>query len=105
MYRLTCIGLFILKYPTPFLAWGIAINIITFILYAADKIKAKKKKWRIPESTLLLLSAVGGGAGAVLGMYLFRHKTLHKKFIICVPLFFMLYTLFFFICIISALMA
>ena len=51
-----------------------------------DKVKAKKKKWRIPEATLMGLAAAGGSVGALAGMYTFRHKTLHKKFTVGIPL-------------------
>lgn len=63
----------------------LAINTITFVIFGIDKYKAKKKKWRIPESRLLLLAAIGGCIGALLGMIIWRHKTLHKKFKYGVP--------------------
>jgi len=52
----------------------------------ADKQKAKKGLWRIPEKTLFLISILGGSLGAILGMYIFRHKTKHWKFVIGMPL-------------------
>jgi uncharacterized membrane protein YsdA (DUF1294 family) len=58
----------------------IAINVITFVVYGIDKIKAKEHWWRISEATLLLLAAFGGSLGAWAGMYVFHHKTKHKKF-------------------------
>lgn len=58
----------------------IAINIITFIVYGIDKLKAKEHWWRISEATLLLLAVIGGSLGAWAGMYVFHHKTKHKKF-------------------------
>lgn len=61
------------------------INILTFLIYGVDKWKAKRDKWRIPEDTLIWLAIVGGSVGALLGMYLFRHKTKHKKFLIGIP--------------------
>ena len=64
----------------------IAINLVTFFIYGIDKLKAKRGRWRIPESMLLTLAVVGGSIGALLGMLVFRHKTKHKKFIIGVPL-------------------
>jgi len=64
----------------PLLYYLIAINAITFITYGIDKWKARKNKWRIPESTLLLLAVFGGSIGAFLGMRVWRHKTTHKKF-------------------------
>ena len=62
------------------------INVITFIVYGIDKLKAKKGRWRIPESTLLLLAIVGGSMGAWCGMRVWHHKTLHKKFRYGIPL-------------------
>ena len=67
------------------LIYLLAINIITFIVYGIDKLKAKKNWWRIPEATLLLLAAIGGSIGAWLGMKVWHHKTLHKKFKYGVP--------------------
>lgn len=66
------------------------INIITFIVYGIDKLKAKKGCWRISEATLLLLAAIGGSIGAWCGMMIWRHKTKHWKFKIGVPLIFLL---------------
>ena len=63
-----------------------AINIITFFIYGIDKLKAKKGKWRIPESTLLLQAIIGGSIGAWLGIKVWHHKTLHKKFKCGIPL-------------------
>lgn len=62
------------------------INIVTFILYGADKHRAVHHKWRIPEATLILFSWIGGGAGALAGMLAFHHKTRKWKFRIIVPL-------------------
>ena len=62
------------------------VNAIGLILMLVDKIKAKKNLWRIPEATLLLVAAIGGSIGSLLGMYAFRHKTKHIKFIVGMPL-------------------
>ena len=64
----------------------IAINVVTFLTYGFDKFKAKKGKWRIPESTLLLLAIIGGSIGAWFGIKVWHHKTLHKKFKYGIPL-------------------
>lgn len=64
----------------------LALNLLTFIIYGIDKFKAKKAKWRIPESTLLLLALLGGSIGAWLGIKVWHHKTQHKKFYIGIPL-------------------
>ena len=64
----------------------LTLNLLTFIIYGIDKFKAKKAKWRIPESTLLLLAVIGGSIGAWLGLQVWRHKTQHKKFFIGIPM-------------------
>ena len=61
------------------------VNVLTFLLYGIDKWKAKRSRWRIPESVLLGMAAVGGSVGAWLGMRVWRHKTQHKKFRYGVP--------------------
>ena len=65
----------------------IAVNLVSFALYGLDKLKAKKGLWRIKESTLLLVAALGGSLGALLGMEIFRHKTKHWQFKVLVPVF------------------
>ena len=62
-----------------------AINVITFRIYGIDKWKAKKQKWRISESTLLILAVIGGSVGAWIGMKTWHHKSLHKKFKYGIP--------------------
>ena len=62
------------------------INAAGFLLMLVDKWKAKKNRWRIRESTLLLVAALGGSIGSLAGMYLFRHKTQHLKFTLGIPL-------------------
>lgn len=64
----------------------ILINAVGFVIMLADKIKAKRGAWRIPEATLLTVAAIGGSLGTLLGMHLFRHKTKHPKFTVTVPL-------------------
>ena len=51
-----------------------------------DKWKAKRSKWRISEATLLGLAVIGGSIGAWLGMKVWHHKTMHKKFKYGLPL-------------------
>ena len=62
------------------------INALSLILMLSDKRKARKKQWRIPESTLICTAVLGGSLGCLLGMRLAHHKTLHPKFSIGVPL-------------------
>lgn len=68
----------------------LAINIISFFLFGIDKWKAKRGKWRISEATLLAMAVIGGSVGAWIGMKIWHHKTLHKKFTIGIPLVFAL---------------
>ena len=63
----------------------LAINAVTFIVYGIDKYKAKKAQWRISEATLLLLAVLGGSIGAWMGMKVWHHKTMHKKFKYGIP--------------------
>ena len=67
------------------LIYLLTVNAIAFILMLADKRKAQKKLWRIPEATLLMSAAIGGSIGSLAGMYTFRHKTKHLKFTLGVP--------------------
>jgi len=62
------------------------INVVTFIMYGIDKWKAKRSKWRIREAALLGLAGLGGSIGAWLGMKVWHHKTMHKKFKYGIPL-------------------
>ena len=68
------------------LLYLVTINAAGFVLMLADKQCAKKHRWRIPESVLLASAALGGSLGALLGMWLFRHKTRKAKFFVTVPL-------------------
>lgn len=63
----------------------LVINVATFFTYGIDKWKAKKSKWRIRETALLLLAVLGGSIGAWLGMKVWHHKTMHKKFKYGIP--------------------
>ena len=61
------------------------INAVGFLLMLADKRKAQKKLWRIPEATLLGIAVLGGSVGSLAGMYLVHHKTRHIKFTLGIP--------------------
>ena len=70
--------------------WLTVINLITFFAFGWDKLKAKRKEKdgrirRVPEKTLFLLAGLGGSIGALLGMKVWRHKTLHRSFRFGVP--------------------
>ena len=68
----------------------IVINIVAFLVYGIDKWKAKQGSWRISEATLLMLPVIGGSIGALLGMKIWHHKTMHKKFKYGLPLIFII---------------
>lgn len=63
-----------------------AVNVVTFFMYGIDKWKAKRARRRISEATLLGLAVIGGSIGAWIGIRVWHHKTLHKKFKYGVPL-------------------
>ena len=67
------------------LIYLLIINALGFALMLADKVKARKNLWRIPESTLMLIAALGGSVGSLFGMYTVRHKTKHRKFTLGIP--------------------
>ncbi len=63
----------------------VLINVATFFTFGIDKLKAKHAKWRIREAALLTLAVLGGSIGAWLGMKVWHHKTMHKKFKYGIP--------------------
>lgn len=67
-------------------AYLVIINAMGFLIMLADKKKAIRGAWRIPERTLMAIAILGGSIGCLLGMNLFRHKTKHLKFTIGIPL-------------------
>ena len=75
-----------LKHLHVVLIYLVSINVVTFFMYGIDKWKAKNSKWRIRETALLGLAVLGGSIGALLGMQVWHHKTMHKKFKYGLPL-------------------
>ena len=63
-----------------------AVNLIGLALMGIDKRKAKKRAFRSPEATLFIVAIIGGSVGSIAGMYLFRHKTRHRSFVLGMPL-------------------
>ena len=63
----------------------LVINLIAFCMFGEDKKRARRKKWRISEATLLGAALLGGSAGAWIGMKVFHHKTKHPKFSLGIP--------------------
>ena len=76
----------------------IFINLFAFCTYGIDKCKAKKGARRVPEKTLLILALIGGSAGAIAGMMCFRHKIRKAKFMITVPVIFVVEVILLIIC-------
>lgn len=72
------------------IAYLIIINIAGLFVMWLDKYKARRHLWRIPEKTLFFVSLIGGSAGAICGMYMFRHKTKHWYFVIGFPIILMI---------------
>ena len=68
------------------LGYFITVNVLGLVLVGIDKRKAKHDKWRISEATLLSVTAIGGSIGAWVGMKVWHHKTMHKKFKYGIPL-------------------
>lgn len=71
----------------------ITMNVLGFLFMGLDKWKAKKRAWRIPEATLLLIAALGGAIGSMIGMHLFHHKTRHWYFLYGIPAMLMIHIL------------
>jgi uncharacterized membrane protein YsdA (DUF1294 family) len=74
-----------MKLYLPFIIYFAVISLVTAIVTAADKYKAKKGAFRISEATLFILAAIGGALAEYATMRLIRHKTLHKRFMIGLP--------------------
>lgn len=62
------------------------LNLAGLLAMGVDKYRAKRHAWRIPEANLFLISLLGGSIGTWAGMYLFRHKTKHRRFVLLMPL-------------------
>lgn len=66
--------------PHPVVMWFLFANLLTVVIYGADKMAARKAWRRVPESTLLMFGLVGGWPGAIVGQQVFRHKTQKQPF-------------------------
>ncbi|MGL5239869.1 MULTISPECIES: DUF1294 domain-containing protein [Enterobacteriaceae] len=86
MINKICWGLLVLAliasfgFVYPVLAWLLLINILTFLIYGADKLAARKSWQRVPEKTLLAFGLAGGWPAAWLAQQAFRHKTQKQPF-------------------------
>lgn len=63
----------------------LAVNVLSLVLMAQDKSRARRGRRRIPERVLFLAAILGGSVGGIAGMYLFRHKTRHLCFVLGLP--------------------
>lgn len=86
--------------PKILLVYLFIMNALGFGSMLADKRRARKKRWRIPERTLLAIAFLGGSLGSLIGMYVFRHKTKHPRFTVEIPMMLLLHAgvLYFFLC-------
>lgn len=85
IYLLSNLKSIVMQYGLWYLA---VINATAAIVTAFDKISAKLHGWRVPEKTLLLISALGGSAAMYAVMRIIHHKTRHPKFMVGIPLIF-----------------
>ena len=76
---------------TTIIVYLIIINVVAFFMYGIDKIKAIVGKWRVSEISLILVAALGGAAGALLGIKIWHHKTNKLIFQVMVPLLFIIW--------------
>ena len=81
---------FIMDHPvlSVLIVYVAIISVISIIVCIYDKKISKKNKveLRIPEKTLLILSALGGSVAMFITMLIIRHKTKHVKFMLGIPL-------------------
>ncbi|MBE6616424.1 MAG: DUF1294 domain-containing protein [Ruminococcaceae bacterium] len=68
------------------LLYFVLVSLVAIIVTVSDKIRAKRNGWRTPESTLLIISALGGSVAMYLTMLSVRHKTKHIKFMLGIPI-------------------
>ncbi|MBR7092532.1 MAG: DUF1294 domain-containing protein [Clostridia bacterium] len=66
-----------------------AVSLLLLAVMGVDKRRARLHRWRVPEKVLFLLALCGGGAGGLLGMLLFRHKTRKPAFVLGFPAIFL----------------
>lgn len=72
----------VISYIVSYLA---IVNLAGLIVMGIDKLRARKRAWRIPESTLFVIALIGGSLGTTVGMHLFHHKTMHWYFLFGMP--------------------
>lgn len=70
---------------TIIIGYLLLLNLLGLAAMYLDKQKARKRAFRIPESTLFMIAIIGGSIGVLLGIHLFRHKTRHLSFTLGIP--------------------
>jgi len=73
-----------------FLLYEMILNLLGLLSMCVDKRRAVKGQWRISEKALFLVAIFGGSLGSIAGMYLFHHKTKHRRFTVGMPVIFLL---------------
>ena len=68
------------------IAYAIAVSLVAAVMTVWDKACARRGRWRVAESTLFLVAALGGAAAMYATMRLVRHKTRHRRFMWGLPL-------------------
>ena len=71
---------------TVLIIYFLLVNLLGFYAMYSDKLRSKKRAFRIPEATLFAIAIIGGCIGCIAGMYTFRHKTRHWRFVYGMPL-------------------
>ena len=71
---------------TVLIIYFLLVNLLGFYAMYTDKLRAKKRAFRVPEATLFAIAIIGGTIGCILGMYTFRHKTKHWHFVYGMPI-------------------
>ncbi len=74
----------------PLLIYFLAISALSVVVTILDKLAARRRAMRVPEAVLLLLAALGGSVSMYITMLVIRHKTRHPKFMVGIPVIFVL---------------
>lgn len=75
------------------LGWFVLLSLVGTVLTVYDKWAAvHRPRHRVRESTLLWVGALGGASVMFLVMKTIRHKTLHRSFMIGLPMLFLIQT-------------